>query len=196
MSSAAAGAVPARRRLPGARRMLRLAERAFAVTGLLLVVYHIGFHLSVISSASMAPTLQGESLLNGDMVLAEKVSYWFRKPRRWEVVMFRDDDGMLVMKRVVGLPGETIAIRDWDKGVLINGAPVAQPRSLETIKYLAYGNLTGGKAVACSDGYFIMGDDSKDSQDSRFTGPLKPQRIRARAWLLVRPLSRFGFVNR
>jgi signal peptidase I len=178
------------------RSGLRLAERGFAIFGFLFFAFHgAGFDLSVVSSHSMKPTLQGETLYDGDVVLSERISKLVRRPRRWEVVLFRDEEsGSQVMKRVIGLPGETVALRDRTQ-ILINGRSVERPASLRKIDYLAYGNLINGQTVACGDGYFILGDFSMDSQDSRWTGPLKLKRIQGRAWLIVWPLARIGFVN-
>jgi len=58
-----------------------------------------------------------------------------------------------------------------------------------------YGNLTEGKPVPCGDGYYVLGDDLKDSDDSRFNGPVPPHRILGRAWLIVSPRNRFGWVR-
>ena len=181
---------PWRRRL---RRALRVAEHCFAAVGALMLVYHLGFSLSVVASPSMSPTLRGESLEDGDWVLTERVSYCLRRPKRWEVATMRKADGLQVMKRVVGLPGEEVSLRDGQ--VTVDGEAAPRPSSLASVKYFAYGNLHGGRSVACGDGYFVLGDDSKDSQDSRFEGPVSPEGIKGRAWLIVWPLSRLGRVN-
>ena len=178
------------------RWFLSLLERALAIVGLLTFVYFGGFDLSAISSHSMAPTLKGESLLQGDVILSERISYKFRQPRRWELIMFRDEEFYIqVMKRVVGLPGETVRLDDKTQTIFINGVPAPRPASLQGIRYLAYGNLTGGKGVSSDDGYYVLGDFSMDSQDSRWTGPVRPSQIMARPWLIVWPPSRVGFVN-
>jgi signal peptidase I len=173
---------------------LRYLEHMLATIGVLSIIYHVGFDVSVVVSGSMAPTLRGTSRENGEWVLMEKVSYWFRRPRRWEIVTFVDDElGIQVMKRVVGLPGETVSLKDGR--VCIGGEPVPMPESIGDLRYLAMGNVFRGKSVACGDGYYVLGDDTADSQDSRFTGPLKLSSIRGRAWLVVSPLSAARFVN-
>jgi signal peptidase I len=165
-----------------------------ATVGVLSIIYHVGFDVSVVVSGSMAPTLRGMSRENGEWVLMEKVSYWFRRPRRWEVVTFVDKElGIQVMKRVVGLPGETVSLEDGR--VCIGGEPAPMPESISDLRYLAMGNVFRGKSVACGDGYYVLGDDTVDSQDSRFTGPLELSSIRGRAWLVVSPLSAARFVN-
>jgi signal peptidase I len=179
-----------RRILRGAYRRLRAA---LALVGLLTIIYFTCFDLSTVLSPSMQPTLRGSSD-GGDWVLAEKISYWFRKPRRFEVVRFYNNDGIQVMKRVGGLPAETIRLVDGK--IIANGQAVDVPLSLSFLHYYAYGPLLyNGKAASCGEGYIVLGDDSRDSQDSRYDGPLAPKRIRGRAWLIVWPPSRFGFVN-
>lgn len=175
------------------RRAGRWGEHLLATIGLLLIVYHVGFELNVIVSPSMSPTLQGTSKHNGDWILTERVTYWFRDPRRWEVVRFDMTDGTRVMKRVVALPGESVTLNRHD--LMINGEHVPQPESLAEIKYYPYGNISQGREVTCTNGYFLLGDDSMDSQDSRYEGPIPEAEIAGRVWLRVWPLSRFGRVN-
>src|SRR5436853_6288954 len=92
------------------RRILRSLARSLAIVGAGALVYHSLFHVSVVISDSMAPTLRGNSA-SGDYVLTERVTYRLRAPRRWEVVMFPEPELQVqVMKRVVGLPGETVAL--------------------------------------------------------------------------------------
>lgn len=181
------------RRRPWLRRLCRWLEHGFAALGVLFVVYHVGFDLSVIVSASMRPTLNGTSAANGDWVLTEHVSYWFRKPRRWEVVTFRNTEGFRVMKRVVGLPGETVALRDGR--IEIDGEPVERPASIRDIEYLPYGRLKRSRQAPCGTGYFVLGDDSRDSWDSRFEGPVPAERILGRALAVVWPAEDARFVN-
>ena len=149
--------------------------------------------VSVMTSTSMTPTLQGTNYWNGDHILTEKVTHWFRNPRRWEVITIINDEGVRVMKRVVAFPGETVQLSE-DGGLLISGQPMEGPESLDR-KYLRFGNLSSIKPFSVDDGYYVLGDDTKDSDDSRFNGPIRADRIVGRAWLIVYPFSRFGFVS-
>ncbi len=193
MHRQASNSDPAPRRRPLIRRLLRLGEHVLAAIGLVMVVYHCGFDLSRMVSGSMSPTLRASGPDDGDWVLSEKVSYHLRHPRRWELIEFTNVDGLQVMKRVVGLPGETVSLTD--KQVAIDGEPAPKPASLKEQEYWTYGNLSRGRSVECGEGYYVLGDDTKDSQDSRYDGPIPPGRIMGRPWLIVWPPSRIGFVN-
>jgi signal peptidase I len=185
---------PPRRRLPRRIRVaVRWIERSLAIFGGLVALSWLTIDVSVIVSQSMSPALQGTDVDTGDRVLTEKVSYWFRRPHRWEVITFVDNSGQKVMKRVVGLPGESVQMRE-PRVLLIDGRPVDCPPSFER-KYLQFGNLTDGKPVPCGAGYYVLGDYLQDSQDSRFEGPVPPGRIIGRAWLIFWPWARFGWVR-
>jgi len=145
------------------------------------------------TSGSMSPALQGTSYENGDRILVEKVTGWFRAPRRWEIYFLYDAEGTPVAKRIVGLPGEKISIKE--NGLYVNGVEIHPPERLQSLKYYPLGNLARGGEIECGKDYFVLGDDSKDSYDSRFLGPVKSAQLRGRAWCILWPPSRAGFVN-
>lgn len=169
------------------------ARSILAAIGILLIIYHLCFDLSVMVSGSMSPTLRGTSPENGDWVLTEKLSYTLRTPHRWELIAFRNQEYTPVMKRVVALPGERIRISD--ESVCINDELQPKPAALDAQRYYAYGNLTGGREYVCNNGYYVLGDDSRDSADSRYEGAVPASIIRGRPWLILWPLNRIGFVN-
>lgn len=142
---------------------------------------------------SMAPTLRGTTYADGDRILIEKITGRIRSPQRWEIISFYQSDGTLVMKRIVGLPGEEVVLKE--NRIFIDSREIARPRQLEALRYLGYGNLSNGRAVACGNGYYVLGDDSRDSYDSRFEGPVPAEAVRGRAWLILWPFSRMGFVR-
>lgn len=173
----------------------RRVERCLALTGFLCIVYLLGFHYSSVVSTSMRPTLHGTSASEGDRIISEKFSYYFREPRRWEVLTIRrESDGLEVMKRVVGLPGEQLQILR-DGQLVINGQEVDPPQSLSFLKYLPVANVHGDKVFDCGDGYYVLGDESMDSDDSRFNGTISREEIVGRTWLIINPPERRGMVN-
>jgi len=171
-----------------------LTEHVLALVGVCAIVYYGFFDISRMTSGSMSPTLKGNNLSDGDLILTEKVSYWFRKPRRWEVVTFHGNDGTQIMKRVVGLPGETVRMLKGGR-LFIDGEEIHPPEDLAFLKYLPLGNLFADNLVRCADGYYVLGDDSRDSQDSRYEGPVLPGQLIGRAWYILAPSSHRGFVN-
>ncbi len=174
-------------------RLARYVRDLLAFFGLACLVYLTAFDLTEIISGSMAPALCGDGESGGDWVLCERVSFWFREPRRWEVVQYVTDDRMEVAKRIVGLPGESISLDEGQP--VIDDERLAVPTSLSYLKYEPQGNLVRSRAQPCGDRYFFLGDDSQDSWDSRFDGPIKRSSMKGRAWLIVWPPSRIGFVN-
>ncbi len=176
------------------RRVFRIVERGLAIMGLVLLIYTVGFRIDVMTSGSMSPTLQGNGKPGSDWVLSEYVSHALRHPRRWELVAFRNEEGLQIMKRVVGLPGEKVEMKK-DGTVLIDGTAIERPASLSKLEYIACGTVAEGKVVQTGSGYFLLGDYARDSEDSRWEKPLQPEAMNGRPWLIVWPLSRFGFVN-
>lgn len=168
-------------------------ERGLALFGGLVILYWLTLDWTIVVSPSMSPTLQGTDPDNGDRVITEKVTRWYREPRRWEVITFLDDAGQKRMKRVAGLPGENVQMLTPGE-LMIDGRLVECPPSLD-LTYLKFGNLMDRKPIPCGSGYYVLGDDLKDSDDSRFNGPVPATRIIGRAWLIVWPLERSGSVR-
>lgn len=176
------------------RWLLRQIEHCLAVFGLGAIVCFACFDVSRMTSGSMSPTLRGNHWRDGDLVLTERVSYWFRKPRRWEVLTFRNREGVQVMKRVIGLPGEQVRMPRREP-ISIDGEELKIPPDLSFLHYLSYGNLADGKPVSCGKGYYVLGDDSMDSDDSRFQGAVQPDEVIGRAWLVLAPAGHRRWVN-
>ncbi|MDA0659749.1 MAG: signal peptidase I [Planctomycetota bacterium] len=176
------------------RSLYSVARDSLAVFGLGVIVFHTSFALGRIRSGSMAPTLVGEEWTKGDVVLSERWTFRLRAPRRWEVVNIRSNNGEYVCKRIIGLPGETVLLKR-DGVIEIDGRSIPRPAHLTDLKYLAYGNMMDGDPFPCGQGYYVLGDDSQDSDDSRFGGTIPLSAIESRAWLIVSPSERFGWVR-
>ncbi len=176
------------------RRMFRLVERVFAVIGLFGVLGYFMFDFSRITSESMAPTLRGTDWETGDRVLSDKLTYLFRSPCRWEVVAIRRDDGVPIIKRVVGLRGESIQMLRGGR-IVIDGREIQRPDHLKKLNYFPFGKLVADQEFRCEEGYFVLGDDSRDSADSRFEGTFGHHQLTARPRLVFWPLDRIGWIR-
>ena len=143
-----------------------------------------------VSGQSMEHTLQ-----DGDSVLVDKLSYRFREPKRFEIIIFPYQYGNneYFIKRIIGLPGETVRI-DYDGHIYINGEVLDENYGAEVIEnpYRAATDIYLGE-----DEYFVMGDNRNNSMDSRDTsvGNIHKKDILGKAFLRVYPFSKFGGVN-
>ena len=129
---------------------------------------------------SMEPNLHTDQRL-----IVEKVSYRLHPPRRGDIVIIDvDTSDVPLIKRVVGLPGETIAIRQ--NQVLINGVALEE-EYLQDIKQNDYGpvQVPAGQI-------FVMGDNRNASNDSRYFGAVAFDRVIGRAWISYWPLEDVG----
>ena len=132
---------------------------------------------------------------NGDSIIANKIVYKFHEPKRGEVIIFKHTSTEDYIKRIIGLPGETVSIRHGN--VYING------KRLDESEYLSPDIYTQGESylqegestVVPPDSYFVMGDNRPHSSDSRDFGPIKRSAIKGRAWLVWLPLNRFHIVK-
>jgi signal peptidase I len=141
-----------------------------------------------IPSASMEPTL-----MVGDRILVDKVSYHLHAVHRGDIVVFAtppgEDAGPAVkdlVKRVIGLPGETISSAGGH--VVINGKPLTEP-------WLVKGTVTVGitpQKIPPGE-LFVMGDNRSDSQDSRFFGPIHQSLVVGRVVMKIWPVTALHF---
>ena len=178
-----AGAAP-RPGSPAIRRLLRALIALTVLLALLTAVRIWVFTPFRILSASMEPSLLGESPGHpGDTVLLNRLAYLSSGPRRWEVVAFRAVDSgkpVNVVKRVAGLPGETVEL-DGRGGFLIDGNSPERPAALAGIRYVRRGTYGLRPVTLGPRQYYLLGDNSYLSQDSRSFGPVAAGRISA-AW--------------
>ena len=158
-----------------------------AVIALAWVVITFSIEKTMLADASMEPTLQ-----EGDTILIDILSYRIRKPHRNEVIIFQQGDrehSFYNVKRVIGLPGETVRISDGV--VYINGKEMTEVVKVDAMLLpgLANYELTLG-----DDEYFVLGDSRNNSEDSRYAtvGNVKEEDIIGRAWIRT---NQFGFIN-
>jgi len=178
------------------RKITRFIERTLAITGALLIAFHLFFEVSTFTTGSMAPLLMGMEKGEPDTVLVEKRFTRGRAPARFQVVAFTNDDGVDVAKRVVGLPGETIQVLR-DRTLLIDGRPMKTPVEVDDGHgYVGVGNLSLGRPFKVPPGQvYVLGDDTHDSLDSRWQGGIAVERIHGRVFVRVWPLARLRWLS-
>ncbi len=144
----------------------------------------------VVSGASMEPTFSG-----GEYLIIDELSYRFREPARGDVVVFRFplDPAKYFIKRIIGLPGETVKI----SGGRVTVASDALSEDVELVEPYAAGLLKGGGTLTVSlkkDEYFVLGDNRRESSDSRLWGPLPRGNIVGRAFVRLIPIAEAGYL--
>ena len=188
-----APAQTARRR----KSLVREYGEAIVIAILLaLVIRTLVVQAFTIPSGSMMDTL-----FVGDYILVNKFLYgpevpltdWrlpgFREPHRGDIIVFKypQDEKRDFIKRIVGTPGDVVQVRG--NQVYVNGQAIVEPFVKHTSPPLAHGQAYCGYAYACeptpvpAGSYFVMGDNRDNSQDSRYWGFVKRDKIKGKAFL-------------
>ena len=143
-----------------------------------------------VEGMSMSPTLKDKENL-----ILDKISYRFRDPKRYEIVVFppKYKENTYYIKRVIGLPGETVEI--WKGEVYIDGQRLPGDDSYGKIEDPG---LAAEPFLLGEDEYFVLGDNRNDSIDSREpeVRAVRREDILGRAVFRVWPLTEFGFLSR
>ena len=138
-----------------------------------------------IPSGSMIPTLE-----IGDRVLVNKFIYRFTDPRRGDIIVFEsvDNSNEDLIKRVVGLPGDKIAVRGGK--LFVNGEPQKEPYTNKKPPDRSF----YARTTVPKHHVFVMGDNRGNSADSRVFGPLPEKNIEGEAFLRFWPPERIGLL--
>lgn len=149
----------------------------------------------VVDGDSMTPTF-----VNSEYLIAEKISYDFKTPNRGDIVIFRypKNPSIIYIKRIIGLPGETVNIKD--NKVMVGKTSEGPFETLEenylpsNIKTSIYSNEINSEDFTLTlknDEFFVLGDNREHSSDSREWGVLPKTNIIGKVWLTVTPIERF-----
>ena len=139
---------------------------------------------SIVLGSSMEPGLE-----NGQRLIVNKAIYHFEEPKRGDVIIFHSPSNYQTdyIKRVIGLPGDTIEITGGV--VYVNGSPLTE----DYIK--APPNYSYGPFVVPDGNYFVLGDNRTNSNDSHTGWTVPAQSIIGKAWLSIWPPSDWGVVH-
>ena len=163
-------------------------EIAIVLVMAFVLVYFVGLRTSVVGS-SMSDTLEA-----GDEILVNRFVYKVTAPKRGDVIVFLPNGNKksyYYVKRVIGVPGDTIQIQN---GILyVNGEEYKETPERDKMDEagLAKEEITVGE-----DEYFVLGDNRNNSEDSRYAniGNVKREYIIGKVWLIVSPFRRFGLM--
>lgn len=160
------------------------------VIGLAAVLSVSFCQTAAMQEGSMDPTLSA-----GEKFLINKVAYKLGSPKRGDIIVFRlgaRDKGSTHIKRVVGLPGESVQIQNGQ--ILINGETYVEQKGFPTI---ANPGMAEESITLKGDEYFVLGDNRNSSEDSRFAdiGNIKKDHIIGRLWFVISPMNKLGFLR-
>lgn len=151
----------------GTRKMSPLIELLKFIIQLIVLIAAVCVFLTFVAQRTVVDGSSMESTYHdGDNLIVNKLVYRFEDPERFDVIVFKpyEDQDIYYIKRVIGLPGETVRI-DESGNIYINGTILKENYGKEQIKIqgLAASEITLGE-----DEYFVMGDNRNNSLDSRF----------------------------
>jgi signal peptidase I len=145
------------------------------------------FHVTVgsfkVYGSSMLPTVE-----EGEYIMVSKAAYFFSEPHRGDIIVFDSpqDPKSDLIKRIIGLPGDTVEIRD--NKVIVNGTPLTEPYTLESPHYLMLPEeIPAGH-------YFVLGDNRNNSSDSHRGWTAPRQNIVGKAWITYWPPYRWRLI--
>ncbi len=160
-----------------------LIEIAYVLIGALVIfiLFQCTLQNSIVDGTSMAP-----NMMDADRLLVSKVAYTFGEPQRGDIIVFPSpyDDGREFIKRIIGLPGETVKVIDGY--IYING------EELDELYIVNRDNRTIA-AITVPDGdYYVRGDNRPVSLDSSQGWTIKREDIHGKAWVVFWPFGSIG----
>ena len=166
---------------------------------LIYILVIIGLTYLIITFVGQRTRVSGHSmettLSDGDNLIVDKISYRFREPERFEIIVFpyQYEENTYYIKRIIGMPGETVQVADgavYIDGELLSDEHYGKEAMLDP--GIAREPITLGE-----DEYFVLGDNRNHSADSRdpSVGVLQREDLIGRAWVRIWPFDRIGFIR-
>jgi signal peptidase I len=139
----------------------------------------------IVDGASSVPTFE-----TGQYLIIDELTYHFEQPQRYDFIVMRypKDPSQFFIKRIIGLPGETVAIRSGNIYIESSGTTT----ELTEPYVVNHGNGEDMTVTLTSDQYWVMGDNRPESSDSRTWGPLPREDIVGHVILRLLPIQTFG----
>ena len=139
----------------------------------------------VLVNAEIPSGSMENTIMTGDRVFGNRLAYIFGEPKRFDIIIFRypDDEKQLFIKRIIGLPGETIT--SSSDRVMVDGEPLSEPWLGDDVKTLI------NAPIKVQPGHIlVLGDNRELSEDGRFFGTIPTELVEGRAVATVWPLNR------
>jgi len=168
---------------------------SFLETVVVALVISIVLYIFVMTPHEVIGNSMHPTYKNGEYLMANRISYRIGEPKRGDVVIFRYSETQDFIKRVIGLPGDTVMLKDGE--LYINDKRLDESDYLSSTVYTNGGEyLKEGESKTLSEGeYFVCGDNRPHSSDSRVFGPIEEDAIKGKAWIVYFPFSEFRIVQ-
>ena len=159
----------------------------------LVVLLSWGLRTFVFQAYEIPSGSMEETIMVGDMVFSEKVSYYFRDPEPGDIVTFQDPEipGRVLIKRCIAVGGQTVDINDEDGLVYVDGVALREPYTDGLPTYTLASDVSYPYTVP-EGGLWVMGDNRTNSQDSRYFGAIKESSVTGKAIFIYWPLTDVG----
>ncbi len=170
---------------------LDIIQTVVMALAVFVVVYLFVFQPNQVKGSSMVPTLE-----DGEYVLTDKLTYrWVRGPERGDIVVFEapENEKYDFIKRIIGLPGDVITLKDGR--VYVNNELLPEEYLPPTTQTASGAFLKNNQPYIIPEGgYIVMGDNRRFSSDSREWGPVPTDHLIGRAWFRYWPPGRIGVI--
>lgn len=176
--------------IPFVWELLKIALIALAIV---LPIRYFLFQPFIVSGDSMVPSFH-----SGDYLIVDEISYRFATPQRGDVIVFdasfiKGYSGQRFIKRVIGLPGETIDVTNGQVKIIKDGKTTILDEKYLPADLKTYGNKN---VTLKPDEYFVLGDNREYSYDSRFWGVVPQKYIIGKAFLRIFPVTALSEISK
>lgn len=168
---------------------------SFLETIVVALVISVVLYLFIMTPHEVVGNSMHPTYKNGEYLMANKILYKMSKPKRGDVIIFKYSDTQDFIKRIIGLPGDTVMLKDGK--LYINDRMLDESNYLSNSIYTKGGEfLKEGEIVNVPQGkYFVSGDNRDHSSDSRAFGPIDAKNIKGKAWIVYYPFNVFRLVK-
>ena len=168
---------------------------SFLETIIVALVISVVLYLFIMTPHEVVGNSMHPTYKNGEYLMANKILYKFAEPKRGDVIIFKYSDTQDFIKRIIGLPGDTVMLKDGK--LYVNGQFLDETNYLSDSVYTNGGEfLKEGETVNVPQGrYFVCGDNRPHSSDSRAFGPIDVKDIKGKAWIVYYPFNVFRLVK-
>lgn len=176
----------------------------FSWVKIIIIAIALAFTINnvIIINANVPSGSMENTIMTDSRMIGLRTAYWFKKPQRGEVIIFKypDDERQTYVKRVIGMPGEKVTIRDGEIYINDSKEPLVENYLKEDWVWKNGSDESGGEMVfqVPEESYFVLGDNRNNSKDSRLwvtTNYVKESQIIAKAEFVYWPWVRKGILK-